>query len=249
MRYTTNALAFTLLLASSPFALAQPATATQSKGNPDQTEVQIFYLHGDPHTSLNEISGEVHMVVPNSHAVVMADFSHNAVIVRGTQEDIAVAKKVVDSLDRPLKSWRLTYTVSEMDGDKRIGTQHYSMIMRSGQQGMLKQGDRVPIATGSYAKSGEPASQTQFNYQDIGMSFSATLDELHEGGARLRSDVEKTSLADEKSGFGQQDPVFRSSAVKGEATLLPGKPLVLGTMDMPGSTHHLEIEVLMEPLP
>jgi hypothetical protein len=31
--------------------------------------------------------------------------------------------------------------------------------------------------------------------------------------------------------------------------VLPGKPLVLGSMDIPGSTRHLDVEVVMEVVP
>lgn len=249
-----------LLFTTCPFALAQPAAkaapeVTASAHSPDTRQTRTFHLkYTTQPADINELSALLRQqlgngVVPGREALVFAMPDQNAIVIRGNAEDLALAERNIADLDHPKKSWRLTYTLTEMDGDKRVGTQHYSMVMTSGQQSSLKQGDRVPIATGSHARSGEPASQTQFNYQDVGMSFTATLDELHDGGARLRSDVEKTGLADEKSGFGQQDPIFRSSGLKGEATLAPGKPLILGAMDIPGSTHHLQIEALMEPLP
>ena len=37
-----------------------------------------------------------------------------------------------------------------MDGGKRIGTQHFAMIVVTGQRTVLKQGSKVPIVTGSY---------------------------------------------------------------------------------------------------
>jgi hypothetical protein len=37
--------------------------------------------------------------------------------------------------------------------------------------------------------------------------------------------------------------------LKGESLLAPGKPLMLGSVDIPGSTSHLDVEVVMEPLP
>jgi type II secretory pathway component GspD/PulD (secretin) len=136
-----------------------------------------------------------------------------------------------------------------MDGEKRVGTQHYSMVLANGQEAILKQGDRVPIATSGTVNSAMPGStQAQFVYQDIGMTFGATLSELHEG-ARLRTDVVQTSLATEKPAFTAPDPVIRQTEFKGEAVLSAGKPLVLGSMDIPGSTRHFQIEALIEPLP
>ena len=137
----------------------------------------------------------------------------------------------------------------------RVGTQHFSMVVVSGQQTTLKQGSKVPIATGSYnatATTGANAVgagvQTQFTYLDIGMSFDMTLQSMG-SDSRLKYNVEQSSLAPETSGVGPQDPIVRQTSLKGEATLTPGKPTMLGSVDIPGSTRHLDVEVLMAPLP
>lgn len=65
-------------------------------------------------------------------------------------------------------------------------------------------------------------------------------------GLQLRSKVEQSSMADEKSGIGAQDPVIRQSRLEGVSTLAPGKPMVLGSLDIPGTTQHEEIEVVSE---
>jgi hypothetical protein len=81
------------------------------------------------------------------------------------------------------------------------------------------------------------------------MNFDATLTEMG-NNAMLKSSVEQSSVAPEKSDIaGVQEPIVRQSSLKGESLLTPGKPLVLGSMDIPGSTSHLQIEVLMDTLP
>jgi hypothetical protein len=91
--------------------------------------------------------------------------------------------------------------------------------------------------------------QTQFTYLDVGMNFDATLTAMG-NNALLKSSVEQSSVAPEKSDIGGiQEPIVRQSSLKGVALLAPGKPQMLGSMDIPGSTTHLDIEVLMEPLP
>jgi hypothetical protein len=124
------------------------------------------------------------------------------------------------------------------------------MVLVSEQETTLKQGSKIPIATGSYS-SGSPGVgvQTQFTYLDVGMNFAATLTAMGEN-AMLKSSVEDTSAAPERSEIaGVREPVVRQSTLKGESLLAPGKPLALGSMDIPGSTTHLQIEVVMEPLP
>jgi hypothetical protein len=55
-----------------------------------------------------------------------------------------------------------------------------------------------------------------------------------------------TSIAEEKSGVGAQDPIVRQTVMEGTAFLAVGKPLILGSIDIPGSTRRLDIEVVME---
>jgi len=77
------------------------------------------------------------------------------------------------------------------------------------------------------------------------MNFDATLDEFA-NGVRLRSKVEQSSIAEEKSGVGAQDPIVRQTVMESTSFLTQGKPLMLGSVDIPGSTRHLDVEVVME---
>jgi type II secretory pathway component GspD/PulD (secretin) len=172
--------------------------------------------------------------------------SRNVIVMRASPDDVAMAQKMINELDRPKKSYRLTYTITELDGGKRVGVQHYSMIVTDGQRSVMKQGNKVPIVTGSY---NDKTSQTesQVTYIDVGMNFDATLDGYGNGG-RLRTKVEQLGMVDEKSGVGPQDPIVRQSAMEGTVNLMPGKAVVLGSLDVPGSTRHLDVDVMMEPL-
>jgi type II secretory pathway component GspD/PulD (secretin) len=231
-------------------AAAKPASPTYQQNHcaaetsgPERT----FYLNNTfQPADANEIVAALRNIVEPCDKVYLLS-SQNAIVVRAGTDNMALIQKLLSELDRPKKTYRLTYTVSEMAGDKRIGTQHFSMVVVSGQETQLKQGSKVPIATGAYAP-GTSAQQTQFTYIDVGMNFSATLDEFV-NGVRLRSDVVQSSVAEEKSGAGDQDPIVRNTEIKGAAFLTPGKPLMLGSLDIPGSTRHLDIEVMMEQLP
>lgn len=172
--------------------------------------------------------------------------SRNVIVMRGTPDELALAQKIITELDKPRKSYRLTYTITELDGGKRVGVQHYSMIVTDGMRSVMKQGNKIPVVTGSYS---DKTSQTesQVTYLDIGMNFDATLDSYGNGG-RLKTKVEQLGMAEEKSGVGPQDPIVRQSALEGTVNLLPGKPVVLGSLDVPGSTRHLDVDVMMEPL-
>ena len=256
------------LCASIAFAQAAPATdkpvpaaiaakpAPQSpcaRPNSELCPVQTFYLNNvSQQSDANEDVTALRNLLPQDDRIYLVA-SQNAIVVRATPEDIALAQKLINDLDRPKKSYRLTYTVSEKDGAKLVRTQRYAMVVASGQTTTLKQGSKIPVVTGSY--SGEatehaPAGvQTQFTYLDVGMNFDATLTGMG-NNAMLKSSVEQSSVAPEKSDIGGvQEPIVRQSSLKGVALLAPGKPQLLGSMDIPGSTTRLDIEVLMDPLP
>jgi len=143
------------------------------------------------------------------------------------------------------KTYRLTYTLTETDGGKRVGAQHFAMIVVSGRKTVLKQGSRVPLVTGSLSSSG--GAQTQVQYMDIGLNVDASVEESG-GGVKLNTVVEQSSVAEEKSGLGTQDPIVRQSKLEGTSILTAGKPLILGSMDIASGARHLDIEVVMEPV-
>jgi type II secretory pathway component GspD/PulD (secretin) len=243
------AIAFALLL-SGPIALSQD-TPAPAKPNPDTFPERTFYLNNSvQQIDANEVVSALRNALPNNDRIYLID-SQNAIVVRATPEDLALAQKLIADLDRPKKNYRLTFTVTELDGSKQIGTEHYAMIMTSGQATTLKLGSKIPVATGSYSAGGStPAGvQTQFSYVDVGMNFDATLTEMG-NNAMLKSSVEQSSVAPETSEVaGAHEPIIRQASLRGETFLTPGKPVALGSMDIPGSTSRLQIEVVMEPLP
>jgi hypothetical protein len=146
---------------------------------------------------------------------------------------------------RSSKPYRVTYTFTEMDGSKTIGVQHYAVIVVEGGRTTLKNGSKVPVATGSYNVQG--SAQTQFTYLDIGTNLDTTLVEEVDGLWRLKCKVEQSSVAEQRNTIaGVDEPVIRESVMEMSTSVTLGKPQVLGTLDLAGTTHRLEIEVVME---
>jgi hypothetical protein len=88
-------------------------------------------------------------------------------------------------------------------------------------------------------------AQTQVQYLDIGLNIDASIDESAHG-VKLNTQVEQSSIAEEKSGLGTQDPIVRQAKLEGTSILTAGKPLILGSMDIRGTARRLDIEVVME---
>ncbi|ADW69724.1 secretin N-terminal domain-containing protein [Granulicella tundricola] len=222
---------------------ADPPKADTPNPHHDTRPTQTFYLaHAAQANDGNEILTGVRIMVDPLDKLYL-DPSLNAIIARASADDLELIARLIKELDRPRKAWRLTYTVIELDNGKRVGVQHTSLVVLEGGRTTVKNGSKIPLATGS-SKGGD----TQFTYIDVGLNIDASLDALG-NGARLRSKIEQSSAVETKTIAEVTEPVIRQSVTEGSAVLVPGKAVTIGSMDIPGSTRHLDIEVLMDPVP
>ena len=238
------AAALGIAVALSMSTLSSHAQESKPAVTHENESTQTFYLSNVRDVGEgNEIVTAIRNIVSPSSRIYFVP-SQNAIVVRTTPEQMALTQKLITDLDRKNKTYRLTYTLTEIDNGKRIGTQHYSLTVVAGQRTTLKQGSRVPIATGAYTLS-TSTTQTQMTYVDVGMNFDVTLDEFA-NGVRLRSHVEQSSIAEQTSSATLTDPVIRQTTLEGTAFLTPGEPMILGSLDIPGSTRHMDVAVEME---
>ena len=228
---------------SPPSQSVNPCTAIRNS----PTETRTFYLANETQQNdSNEIMVAMrNMLCPGVKIYLVA--SQNAVVVEAPSSQLVLAEKIIHDLDRPRKAYRLTYTITELDSGKAIGTEHLSMVVVNGQHTSVKEGDKIPIATGSYSDGNTTPNgvQTQFTYLDVGMNFDATLNEV-EGGAVLKSKVEQSSLGTPSTIAGVQEPVVRQTVLDGIAVLTLGKPVLLGSIDVPTTTRRFDIAVVLE---
>jgi type II secretory pathway component GspD/PulD (secretin) len=226
-------------------AHAQTATeAARPNDAKSSTEIEqtIFLTNLTQKNDLNDVQTDLRNMLPQARIYCVA--SQNAISIHGTPDDIQLAQKLVAEFDRPRKIYRLTYTIIDMDSGKRTGAQTFALIAASSERTIFKQGSKVPIVTGSF-ETGSSAANTQVQYQDVGLAINFTVEGRADGVA-LQSKVEQSTLAEDKSGVGPQDPVLRQSVLEGSTALTLGKPLVLGSLDIPGTTRKQEISVVSE---
>lgn len=259
MRHTFNTLAGSIIaLSLSGTALAQaksseakpcdaasyPTAVARHECFEANRVVRTYFLgHTFQQSDANEILIALRNMLDQDVKIILVN-SQDAIVVSAPPEQQAQVQKIIEELDRAKKTYRLTYTLAESDGSKRVGVQHFSIVLAAGQRTTLKQGTKVPVMTGS---TSDP-QQTQFQYLDIGMNFDATLSDLP-GGLLLKSKVEQSSLADEHmSGPLSPEPIVRQTSLEGTSALTIGKPLTLGSLDIAGSTRHVDIEVVAEPI-
>ena len=142
-----------------------------------------------------------------------------------------------------LGPYRLTYTLTEMDGTKRIGSQHYTIMLdaspsKEWQWASLKLGTKIPIETGASGTGTLPP--LQISYVDVGIDIRSKLGQFA-NGLELSSDVVQSAVDSPQSLL--KTPVIRQTDLQNTVLLHEDKPAILGNMDTPGSTHSLQIQV------
>jgi hypothetical protein len=142
-------------------------------------------------------------------------------------------------------TYRLTYTITELDSGKRLGTQHFSLTVNSdNRSASIRMGSKVPIQTGS-STSGGSGTHVEIQYLDVGLNITVHIRDFA-SGVEVFSKLEQSGMAEEQSAMGKDDPVIRQAILENTALLTAGKPVMLGSMDVPGSTRHLDVEVVLE---
>lgn len=226
-----------LVMLSSPGARAQEQAAAQKPSESYQT---LYLTNSSGQHDVNDIQTDLRNMLPSAKMYYVS--TGNAISMRGSTEDIAMAQKILAEIDRPRKAYRLTYTISDASGQGN--GQHLALIVTQGAgKTILKQGSRVPIMTGSYANGS--SQNTEIQYVDVGMAIEASLNGDGEV-LRLQSKVEQTRVADEKSNVGIQDPVIHQSVLEEQSAVVPGKSVVLGSMEAPGGGRKIEVSVVAE---
>jgi type II secretory pathway component GspD/PulD (secretin) len=208
----------------------------------------IYLANVSTQNEANEILVAVRNVFdPSTKLFLLGD--KNAIVVATYPEEIARIETLIHELDKPRKTYRLTFTLTDSDGGKRLSSQHYTLNAVAGQDTYLKQGTKIPVITGNFSAADSKTGagvQTQVTYLDVGMNIDVTASPgAH--GAVLKTKVEQSSV--DPATAANQDPIIRQSVISGVSAATFDKPLQLGAFDIPNSTHKLDIEVLVEELP
>lgn len=209
--------------------------------------VKIFHLaYVNQPNDANELLTGLRLMLPPMTKLYLVP-SRNEIWLRATAEDTVRAEALIREFDKPKKQFRLLYTVTELEGGKRLGVQHFSVLSSTSMRTTMKNGSKVPVVTGSLTSGSGSGTTDQFTYLDVGISIDATLDEFGDGG-RLKSKVEQLTVVPGDGGGTMKDPVLRQTLIDGFVYLTLGKASVLGTVDVVGSTRQMEVAVTMEPV-
>ena len=235
-----------------PLAVAQ-SEPTETKPAERKTRIETYQTinlnYATTQNDLTDVQTALRNLLPNLRIYAVA--GQNAISMRATAEEFQLAQKIIADLDRPKKVYRLTFTLTDTEVGKRVEVRHLVLIVTSGEKTTLKQGDRVPYFGGaddakSAAKSIDPQNGgAVLEYADLGLTIEATVDG-NPDFLRLRSRISRSSLANDRSIESNMAPQIRQTILEGSSLWKQGKPLILGSFDLPGGTRKEEVEVVAE---
>lgn len=145
----------------------------------------------------------------------------------------------------PAGMYRLDFVIREMDGTKVINTRNYSMLVQTPTAHLrvtdsdVRAGTKVPVSVGT--KDG----QTQIQYTDVGVYIRASLTFRDDGPLVLGVATQISSLAMPEPGAqAPPQPIIRTANSNGTGVLVPGKALLVSSVDDPASNHKFTVEVM-----
>jgi hypothetical protein len=161
-----------------------------------------------------------------------------------------------DQVPKPVQAYRLDFSFNELEDGKKINSRHYSISLDvPGDRQEVRIGTRVPVATGSFptsASSGStanPVINTEFQYLDVGTHIWCSLKELSdELELHVGSEISNIDAAPHPESNGISNPVVRQIKIEGITVVVPGKPIIIGSVDDSTSKRQFQLEVTVTKL-
>jgi len=153
------------------------------------------------------------------------------------------APKTEQKSEKMQTAYRLDFSVNEMEDGKRINTRQYSMNSRSGDGNEIKIGTRVPV----------DSKEGQVQYLDVGTNIWCRLRDQTDvtglsGSVLLNVRAEITNFAIPEQQGQQVRPVLRQLKIEASTVDLPGKSVIVGSVDDPNSKRQFQLEVTVTKL-
>jgi 3D (Asp-Asp-Asp) domain-containing protein len=140
--------------------------------------------------------------------------------------------------EKPVHAYRLDFSVTEMEEGKKINSRQYSLNLNADDANEIKIGTRVPVEAG----------HEQFQYMDVGTSIWCRIGERPDGiPMSVRADISNFAIPDQGTGH-ESRPVVRQFKINASTLAIPGKPMVVGSVDDPNSKRQFQLEVTVTKL-
>ena len=141
--------------------------------------------------------------------------------------------------------YRLEYTITEMDGAKKLSSRSYSLQVEDHHKGTMRVGTRVAVPSGSFT-SGATEQATQYTYMDVGVNLDVTPSTIDATSIRLETSVDINSLVtpDGSNAPSRRPPATRQCRDQASTIIPLDKPVTLTTQDDPSYNTSMQVQVI-----
>ncbi len=140
------------------------------------------------------------------------------------------------------QTYRVVYVLTESEEGKFLGSQHAELLVSTETSTELKLGTKVPLLVGSPNPSLPKGADVQYQYIDVGLNIDARLTRVSDSIVDLHTNLEQSSIEGLEKASVPGAPIVRQAKIVSDTVMTEGKPLVIESIDLPGSNHHLRIE-------
>jgi len=142
----------------------------------------------------------------------------------------------------PSGVYNVKFVVSELENGKVINQRVYSEVIREERKAVLKTGNRVPVATGTFG-TGKDAP-VQWQYLDVGFNVDATISE-REGriDVDLSADLSAVVPPDAGTTAPGTSPLLRQVRQAMNTSVPEGKPTVVASLDDVSNKKTVQLEI------
>jgi hypothetical protein len=204
----------------------------------EQEVVKTFYFPNvSSPTDLQDIVTNLRVMTDTQRVLHIP--SHRSIVVRGTPEQMVLAERLVDDLNRAQQKtggqYRLEFKISESSNETKAAAQNYTLLIEPQQVGKLRVGQKVPIETHEKEKQ----------YTDVGKNIDCQLRSETEHTVSLHLVVESSGISLDEHGaaeYAHGDPVIQVTKIDTTTTLELGTPTIVGNFQDPVNKHNFQIE-------
>jgi hypothetical protein len=142
-------------------------------------------------------------------------------------------------------TYKVEFRIKDGSGAAGKNGRRYAMLIDTTGRGSLRVGDRVPVATGSN-QSGGVLVNTQFTYVDTGVSIDTMLHEA-QGKVAINSTIDLSTFVPHKADASGEalQPTISHIKIEVNATMLPGNPTLVASIDDPAMERKFDVEALV----
>jgi Flp pilus assembly secretin CpaC len=134
--------------------------------------------------------------------------------------------------------YRLEYTITEVEGAKKLSSRSYSLQAEEGKPASMRVGTRVPIPNAA-------ADGVSYTYMDVGVNLDVTASVMEATTIRLKTNVDISSLITPDPSVSSRRPPATRQTRDQVTTVIPlDKPVILTTQDDPNYNTTMQVQVI-----